>query len=206
MARYSGSARFTSLLTVYGKRSIFAANRLCWPHGGINIVEANRRWHWPFRCRGSRQETAVAQLSTLACMNWLKTIGIVVGISSLYYGLVIIAGAFTGAGHGSYFFLEAVVAPFLGSGLFATVGTIMFWPLVSILLALRRFSACRIAAAVGLVAHYLGIAIICSKAGWDDGVGRVWEYWPGTVAAFVALYFGSQIFMWVLIARKQNSG
>jgi hypothetical protein len=29
------------------------------------IAGANRHWRWPFRCRGSRRESAVAQLSTL---------------------------------------------------------------------------------------------------------------------------------------------
>src|ERR1017187_10348166 len=29
------------------------------------VAGANRRWRWPFRCRGSRRESAVAQLSTL---------------------------------------------------------------------------------------------------------------------------------------------
>jgi hypothetical protein len=29
------------------------------------VAGANRRWRWQFRCRGSRRESAVAQLSTL---------------------------------------------------------------------------------------------------------------------------------------------
>jgi hypothetical protein len=29
------------------------------------VAGANRRWRLPFRCRGSRRESAVAQLSTL---------------------------------------------------------------------------------------------------------------------------------------------
>ena len=29
------------------------------------VAGANRRWRGPFRCRGSRRESAVAQLSTL---------------------------------------------------------------------------------------------------------------------------------------------
>jgi len=33
MGSLSGSARFTSLLADYGKRSTFAADRLFWAHG-----------------------------------------------------------------------------------------------------------------------------------------------------------------------------
>jgi hypothetical protein len=31
----------------------------------MEVAGANRRWRLPFRCRGSRRESAVAQLSTL---------------------------------------------------------------------------------------------------------------------------------------------
>ena len=33
---------FTSLLTDYGKRSVFAANRPCWPHVGTDA-----HYYWP---------------------------------------------------------------------------------------------------------------------------------------------------------------
>ena len=35
----------------------------------MEVAGANRRWRWPFRCRGSRRESAVAQLSTLGHMT-----------------------------------------------------------------------------------------------------------------------------------------
>ena len=31
----------------------------------MEVAGANRRWRLPFRCRGSRRESAVAQLATL---------------------------------------------------------------------------------------------------------------------------------------------
>src|ERR1035441_1790110 len=31
----------------------------------MEVAGANRRWRWPFRCRGSRHESAVAQLFSL---------------------------------------------------------------------------------------------------------------------------------------------
>jgi hypothetical protein len=35
------------------------------PELAAKVAGANRRWRLPFRCRGSRRESAVAQLSTL---------------------------------------------------------------------------------------------------------------------------------------------
>jgi hypothetical protein len=35
----------------------------------MEVAGANRRWRGPFRCRGSRRESAVAQLSTLGHKN-----------------------------------------------------------------------------------------------------------------------------------------
>lgn len=138
-------------------------------------------------------------------MNVLKGIALVVGISSLFAVLVWIAGAFTGAGHGCYFLLETVVAPFFGAGVFATVGALGFWPLVSVLLALRRFLISRIAATLALVIHYVGVVAVMSRPGWDDGIAKSWSYFPGAVAAFFGAYIASQVFMWLLIARKQSA-
>ena len=34
------------------------------------LAGANRRWHWQFRCRGSRRESAVVQLFSLGgCLH-----------------------------------------------------------------------------------------------------------------------------------------
>src|ERR1019366_2067126 len=35
----------------------------------MEVAGANRRWRCPFRCRGSRHESAVAQLSTLGSVR-----------------------------------------------------------------------------------------------------------------------------------------
>src|ERR1035437_11077753 len=40
--------------------------------GHTQVAGANRRWRCPFRCRGSRRESAVAQLSTLGSMSALR--------------------------------------------------------------------------------------------------------------------------------------
>lgn len=140
----------------------------------------------------------------LACMRVVKAIAIIVGISALYHCLFFLGGAFTGAGHGSYFFIELIAAPFFGAGIFASIGMIAFWPLESVLLALHRFLACRIAAAVGIVTHYIGAVSVCVHTTWDRDLGKAWAYFPGLVAGFFAAYIGSQILMWVLILRRQN--
>ena len=38
----------------------------------MEVAGANRRWRWPFRCRGSRRRSAVAQLSTLGHITHMK--------------------------------------------------------------------------------------------------------------------------------------
>ena len=47
----------------------------------MEVAGANRRWHLQFRCRGSRRESAVAQLSTL---------GIKIGLMLELVGLAMI--------------------------------------------------------------------------------------------------------------------
>jgi hypothetical protein len=140
----------------------------------------------------------------LACMSALKSIALAFGISILYFGLVFVGYAFTGAGHGSEYFGAALLAPFSTSEGFAMLG-LMLWPVVGTLLAFRRFRSCQIAAAAILVLHYLGVVLLSFQTDWYY-VGRVWHsMWP-IVAAFVVVYLGSQIFMWVLITRRQHAG
>jgi len=38
----------------------------------MEVAGANRRWRWPFRCRGSRRESAVAQLFSLIWLTIVK--------------------------------------------------------------------------------------------------------------------------------------
>jgi hypothetical protein len=137
-------------------------------------------------------------------MSALKSIALVVGISALYCGLVFTGYSFAGAGHGSDFFGTALLAPFSASESLALLGFVL-WPVVGILLACRRFRGCQIAAAAVLVLHYVGIVVVSFQTDWYY-VGRVWHSLPFMVLAFVAAYFGSQAFMWVLITRKENAG
>jgi len=128
-------------------------------------------------------------------MSALKAIALALGVSVLYLGLVFVGYAFTGAGHGSDFFGAALLAPFSTSEGFSMLGLVL-WPLVGTLLAFRRFRSLQIAAAGILILHYLGILILSFQTDWYD-VGRVWHSMRPIVAAFILVYLGSQIFMWV---------
>ena len=139
-------------------------------------------------------------------MNALKSIALVVGISALYFALIFVGYAFGGAGHGSLFFAAALLAPFSTSdgieGL-SPLGLVV-WPTVGTLLAFRRFRSCQISCAVVLVVHYVGVVVLSFRTDWYY-VGELWRKMLPIVAPFVAAYFGSQIFMWVLITRKQHA-
>ncbi len=137
-------------------------------------------------------------------MSTLRSITLAFGITVLYCGLVFVGYAFTGAGHGSEFFGAALLAPCSTSEGLAMLGLVL-WPIVGTLLAFRRFRSCQIAAAAILILHYLGVVVLSFRTDWYY-VGQVWHsVWP-LVAAFVAVYLGSQIFMWVLITRRQPAG
>jgi hypothetical protein len=136
-------------------------------------------------------------------MRAIKAIVPIVGIVLVYYGLFFLSAAFTGAGHGSYFFLEALVAPFSASEVIAPAGLIL-WPLVAILVGMQRFRLCRIAARAVLCLHYAGIAILSFQTDWSY-VGKVWRSMPGMVVTFVGVYLASQTFLWVTIARGSSA-
>ncbi len=137
-------------------------------------------------------------------MRALKSIALAVGISILYFGLAFVGYTFTGAGHGSEFFGKVLLAPFNASDRFVMVG-LAHWPIVGTLLAFRHSRSGRLGAAAMLLLHYLGVVVLSFQTNWYY-VGRVWQsMWP-TVAALVAVYLGSQIFMWILITRSQRTG
>ena len=53
-------------------------------------MASNRRWRWPFRCRGSRRTSAVAQLFSLGVMDILKDIiALLIGLTALATAIVV---------------------------------------------------------------------------------------------------------------------
>ena len=48
----------------------------------MEVAGANRRWRCQFRCRGSRRESAVAQIFSLGVMNTLRLYVIILALAS----------------------------------------------------------------------------------------------------------------------------
>jgi hypothetical protein len=134
-------------------------------------------------------------------MTITKSIALVLGLSALYYGLAFLGFAFTGAGHGSAFFGEVILAPFSMIPGLAWFG-LGLWPVIGILVALRQFYPCRILAGIALAIHYLGVLAVTVQTEWYY-VGKVLQSLPVMVVLFLVGYFGSQAFLWLLITRRQ---
>ncbi len=134
-------------------------------------------------------------------MKTLRGIGFVVGVSAFQFFLTFMGMLMGGAGHGSSFFGEALLAPFSASGTQAPWG-LAIWPIVGTLLVFRRFQSCRIAAAALLIVHYGGIVLLGVETDWYS-VGRVWSSLFLMVLFLVVAYFGGQIFLWSLITRTK---
>lgn len=133
-------------------------------------------------------------------MRATKAIILVVGILVVFWGLYFLSAAFAGAGHGSYFFYEALLAPFSVVTVTSPICLIL-WPLVAILVGLRDFVLCRIVARSALVLHYAGIALLSFQTDWYY-VGKVWRSMSGMVITFIGVYVAGQVFLWSLLARN----
>jgi hypothetical protein len=133
-------------------------------------------------------------------MKLLKPIAMVAGLSALYCGLAFLGFAFSGAGHGSAFFGEAVLAPFSVVPGLAWFG-IGLWPVLGVLVALRQFSPCRVLAGIGLAFHYVGVAALSIQTEWYY-VGKVLQSLPFMVTLFLLGYVGGQVSLWLLITRR----
>jgi hypothetical protein len=133
-------------------------------------------------------------------MRALKAIGFVLGVSALQFFLFFLGIMMGGAGHGSVFFAEVLLAPFSLSETQALWG-LLIWPVVGTLLVFRRLRACRIAAATVLVVHYVGIGMVSLRAEWEY-VGKTFSALFPIVLVVVAGYLGGQVFLWSLICRS----
>ena len=132
----------------------------------------------------------------------LKAIAFVLGMSALALALIFLAGGFMGAGHGSSYFILALVAPFGGENATAPLGMLL-WPLIVVLVVYRRSILCRASAALVLIIHYLGIIILPFQTDWSD-VRRVWNVMPVMVILFAGLYLVSQIILWSRILKRNE--
>ncbi|MBI3415005.1 MAG: hypothetical protein HY043_06735 [Verrucomicrobia bacterium] len=135
----------------------------------------------------------------------LKGAAIVVGISALYHKLAHLSAALTGAGHGTAYFFQAILSPLslINTELFE-LASIIFWPLVAVLLAFRRLTFCRYFVVAALVLHYVGILIVSFRTDWYY-IGKVWHTLPLLVTELLGAYFASQIFVWSLIIPPKKA-
>lgn len=127
-----------------------------------------------------------------------RPVGLAIGITVLYLGMIFVGASFLGAGHGSGFFFVALCAPISS----ASPWGVAIGPTIAILLACRRFLLCRLLAAIVLLVHYYGIYTIIIEMNW-----RSVERLLRAGAGLVLVYAATQAFMWCLILcspRKAN--
>ena len=128
---------------------------------------------------------------------------------AIYFAtLYFFAASFTGAGHGTTFFLDLCFCPIslifdLGAPAdsITVIALIGFWPAFGLCLALRRFSGFRIAAFLGMLAHGAGVPILIFKEFMSErsgDVGRAWSRVPLWVLVFLGVYLVGQVWFWVL--------
>lgn len=139
----------------------------------------------------------------------MRGIRFVVGLTVLYYGLSFIGMVSVyGEEYSSPLLAQVTAAPFslmTDDWEFLFLARFFFWPTVTSLLALRRFPACRIAAAVALALHGLGAVMVSGLPG-SEGLRRAWNAMPpGWFAVCLIIYLSSQAFMWSLITPKRKS-
>ena len=142
-----------------------------------------------------------------------KVVGILQGLAlilltpTLYWGLIMLGNAFADAGHGTAFFSEALMSPFSSTGIakWTFNAAIAQWVVVGILLAFRNFGMCRFFTALILIAHYIGILNFSAHTNEWQYVHKVLNSVPEIILLYLAAYSASQIFMWFLITRRQDT-
>jgi len=132
----------------------------------------------------------------------LKGAGFVMLVSVMFFLLGFMGVAAIGDGHGTAYLFVVVTAPFSGGddiwlGLAALC---LFWPMVGLMIALRRWAVCALVGAILLLGHYAGIV-------WLHLVGiNEWSYidklfGPGLVILipWLAVYVGMNMWFWRML-------
>jgi hypothetical protein len=141
----------------------------------------------------------------------VKTILLVGVVSFLNYVSFILSGGLAGAGHGTAFFGNLFLAPFLdlpGGGTWYGWLGCLFWLVVSALLLFRHWNFFRILAAVFLLVHYTAVTrMYLNRASDQDDWSHVHHTYaviPEFVLAFLSFYLISQFLMWYLILSRSG--
>ena len=132
-----------------------------------------------------------------------RIICFVAGFLAYQVFVFVFGAALNATGHGTAFFFEVVLAPFSGTDNPLALLGLAQWVALALLLGFRHVYRCKVAAAIILLIHCVGVSHLCMNADWND-VGRVWRN-SGfiLVLPWLAAYLGSQIFMWALIFQKR---
>ena len=132
-------------------------------------------------------------------MKALKAVGFVIGVGAFFAFLFALGIAMGGAGHGSVFFAEAILAPWPLENETILLG-FASWIAIGTLLVFRDHPFCRIATAALLLVHYFGIMALWYRTD-QSMLKRTFETLFLMILPLVAAYLGSQLLMWRAILR-----
>src|SRR5581483_5211245 len=145
-------------------------------------------------------------------MKVVKGTAIIAGIAVWFYGMLFFGFLFSGVvpDGGDPFLAKLVLAPF-GSVVFepAADRTIFswlvmgIWPLVGVLVVLRRFLVCRVLASGILLLNYCGIISLTWDTDWYH-VAKVWNSESAPIIVFLTVYLSSQICLWFFLFWRRR--
>lgn len=140
-------------------------------------------------------------------MSPLKASSVISALVVLFAALFFLAVfVFTGAGHGTGFFLSVLIAPLsaFGQSYWMLFVSASLWLGVVLLLPFMRVSAVRTALITFLLLHYLGVVILCWRTDEWYYIGRVWSTLSWMVLFFAAGYLAIHSILWFEIARRRH--
>jgi hypothetical protein len=133
----------------------------------------------------------------------LKGIGFVLSVSALCLALGFGGLMMMGAGHGTDYFFNILTAPFSARDDFfgADFAMYLFWPLLALFIALRRWRIIALFASTVLMAHYAGVLWLQFNMAGEWSYVRNAVFGPGwiIVLLWVAVYVGMQVYFWRLL-------
>lgn len=140
-------------------------------------------------------------MRTTRCIKAIPRGLLTVGLITAAYMVLFAFGAMFGVGgDGCNYFADWLVSPFSISDNIAVLG-VCIWPLLGLLLSLRGYLYCRMAAATVLVVQYVGIGVRSVTTPEWSYIESVSSDHPGLVVLFVLLYLAGHAVLWLLIAR-----
>jgi hypothetical protein len=129
----------------------------------------------------------------------LKAVGFVLGVGVFFAFLFALGIVMGGAGHGSVFFAEAILAPWPLENETVLLG-LASWIAIGTLLVFRDYLFCRIATAALLLLHYFSIVALWYRTD-HSMLKQTFETLFLMILPLAVAYLGSQVLMWRAILR-----